>query len=177
MGGNFALRIARKCAEMPIENLAHVISISPVLDPEKSTCAIDDVSLLRKYFRKKWLHSLQKKQLLFPELYDFSDVFKLKSITEMTELMIQRYSEYENASVYFRDYAVLNDALVDVPVPTTIVTSQDDLIIPVEDFYELKLNSLTNLIIHRYGGHNGFLENLSGRAWYERKMIQIFNAK
>ena len=83
----------------------------------------------------------------------------------MTELMIQRYSEYENASVYFRDYAVLNDALVDVPVPTTIVTSQDDPIIPVEDFYELKLNSLTDLIIHHYGGHNGFLENLSGRAW------------
>ena len=74
MGGNFALRIARKCAESPIENLSHIVSVSPVLDPEKSTYAIDDVPLLRRYFRKKWLRSLQKKQACFPDLYDFSDV-------------------------------------------------------------------------------------------------------
>ena len=174
MGGNFALRIARKCAGSPIENLSHVMSISPVLDPEKSTYAIDDVPLLRKYFRKKWSRSLQKKQQCFPELYDFNDVLVLESITEMTELMIERYSEYENVSLYFRDYAVLKDALANLTVPTTIITAGDDPIIPVDDFYALKLNSSTELIVHQYGGHNGFLENLSGRAWYERKMLEVF---
>jgi predicted alpha/beta-fold hydrolase len=44
----------------------------------------------------------------------------------------------------------------------------------VDDFYDLKLNSLTNLIVHCYGGHNGFLETLSGRAWYEKKMMEVF---
>jgi uncharacterized protein len=104
-------------------------------------------------------------------------VLALNTVTEMTDLMIERYSDYESASAYFRDYAVLNDVLTDVSVPTTIVTAQDDPIIPVEDFYHLKLNSLTNLIVHRYGGHNGFLESLSGRTWYERKMIEIFNVE
>jgi len=89
--------------------------------------------------------------------------------------MIERYSDYGNASDYFRGYAVLGDALADVDVPTTIVTAQDDPIIPVEDFYDLKLNSLTKLFIHHYGGHNGFLETIFGRTWYERKMIEIFN--
>ncbi len=93
-------------------NLAHVVSISPVLDPEKSTYAIDDVPLLRRYFRKKWLRSLQKKQAYFPDLYDFSDVLTLDSITEMTDLMIERYSDYETASDYFSHYALLKDALV-----------------------------------------------------------------
>jgi predicted alpha/beta-fold hydrolase len=177
MGGNFALRIARKCAENPIDNLSHIMSISPVLDPEKSTYAIDDMPLLRKYFRKKWARSLQKKQHCFPELYDFSDVLALETIAEMTDMMLKRYSDYENASLYFRDYAVLNDALADINVPTTIITAQDDPIIPIEDFYDLKLNSLADLIVHRYGGHNGFLENISGRVWYERKMLEIYNAK
>jgi len=177
MGGNFALRIARKCADSPIENLYHVVSVSPVLDPEKSTYAIDDVYLLRKYFRKKWLRSMHKKQEYFPDLYDFTDVFLLKSITEMTELMIERYSNYGNASDYFSDYALLNNALLNIPVPTTIVTSQDDPIIPVDDFYDLRLNSLTRLIVHRYGGHNGFLENLSGSAWYEGQMLKVFDSK
>lgn len=175
MGGNFALRIAKKCAESPIENISHVISVSPVLDPEKSTYAIDDITLLRHYFLKKWKRSLKKKQICFPDLYDFSEVIALDTIAEMTDMMLKRYSDYENASVYFSNYAVLNAALADVPVSTTIITAKDDPIIPVEDFYNLKLNSLTELIIHRYGGHNGFLESLSGRAWYERKMIEIFN--
>ena len=174
MGGNFALRIVRKCIESPIDNLAHVMSVSPVLDPEKSTYAIDDVSLLRKYFREKWQRSLIKKQTCFPELYDFSDVLRLETIMEMTDLMLERYSDYESASDYFSHYAVLNDALADINVPTTIITAQDDPIIPVDDFYDLKLNSLTELIIHRYGGHNGFLETVSGKAWYERKMLDVF---
>lgn len=174
MGGNFALRIARKCVETPIRNLTHIFSISPVLDPERSTNAIDDVYLLRYYFLKKWQRSLRKKQACFPDEYDFSDVFSLDTITEMTDVMLERYSDYGSASDYFRGYAVLDDALVNVEVPTTIVTAQDDPIIPVEDFYHLKLNSQIDLIIHQYGGHNGFLESLSGKTWYERKMLEIF---
>ena len=89
--------------------------------------------------------------------------------------MIERYSDYESAPDYFSHYAVLNDALADINVPTMIITAEDDPIIPVDDFYTLKLNSMANLIIHGYGGHNGFLETISGRAWYERKMIEVFN--
>lgn len=171
MGGNFALRIARKSAESPIGNLKHVVSISPVLDPEKSTNAIDVYLFLRKYFRKKWLSSLLKKQVHFPNLYDFNNILTLETIAEMTEVMIKRYSKYESSSDYFRHYSVLGNALADITVPTTIITAQDDPIIPVEDFYDLKLHPLTDLIVHRYGGHNGFLETLSGRAWYEKKII------
>jgi len=91
--------------------------------------------------------------------------------------MLKRYSDYESTSDYFSHYAVLNDALADINIPTTIITAEDDPIIPVKDFNDLKLNSKTELIIHRYGGHNGFLENLSGRAWYEKKMIEIFSTE
>lgn len=172
MGGNFVLRIARKCSERPIKNLKHITSISPVLDPEKSTNAIDSYPLLRRYFRRKWSRSLLKKQALFPDLYDFRDVLMLKTLAEMTEVMVRRYSEYyKSSSDYFRGYGITADALSGLTVPTTIITAQDDPIIPVEDFYDLKLPSSTKLIIHRYGGHNGFLENLSGRAWYEKRII------
>ncbi|MFN8382163.1 MAG: alpha/beta fold hydrolase [Anaerolineales bacterium] len=176
MGGNFALRVSRKCAEVPIRNMKHIVSISPVLDPEKSTKAIDNYPLLRKYFRKKWSRSLLKKQTYFPALYDFSNVLTLETIAEMTEVMIQRYSEYESSSDYFRHYAVLGDALADLTVPTAIITAQDDPIIPVEDFYNLKLHPTTDLFVHRHGGHNGFLETLSGRAWYEKKILDYWMA-
>lgn len=171
MGGNFALRIARKHAETPIQNLKHIFSISPVLDPEKSTRAIDAYPLLRNYFREKWSRSLLKKQALYPELYDFDDVLNLKTISEMTEVMVKRFSQYQSSTDYFRQYAVLGDALLGLTVPVTIVTAQDDPIIPSEDFYELKLPASTELMVQRYGGHNGFLETLSGKAWYQQQII------
>jgi len=175
LGGNFALRIARKCAESPIENLTYVVSISPVLHPEKSTHAIDRLVYIRRYFLKKWRRSLMKKQRCYPDWYDFREVLSLESLGVMTDELINRYSDYENASAYFSQYALLNDALVDMAVPTTIVAAKDDPIIPVDDFDNLKLNSLTDLIIHRYGGHNGFIESLFGCTWYEKKMVEIFN--
>lgn len=170
MGGNFALRIARKCAGQPIPNLNHVFSISPVLDPEKSTYAIDAYPFLQKYFRKKWSDSMRKKQALYPDLYDFNDVFPIETITEMTAVMLRRYTEYKDPSDYFRQYSVLGDALASLTVPLTIITAQDDPIIPVEDFYELKLQHSTELLIQPYGGHNGFLESVSGKVWYEKKI-------
>ena len=174
MGGNFALRIARRHTETPLPNLKHIFSISPALDPEKSTQAIDAYPLLRKYFRKKWSRSLLKKQALFPELYNFNDVLKLETIMEMTEVMVQRYSDYPSSADYFSHYAVLGDALANITIPVTIVTAQDDPIIPAADFYDLKLPASTELIVHRYGGHNGFLEALSGKAWYQQKMLETW---
>lgn len=175
MGGNFALRIARKCAGQPIPNLKHIFSISPVLDPEKSTYAIDDYPFLQKYFRRNWSRSLLKKQTLYPSLYNFDDVFKIETITEMTEVLLQHYSDYKNPSDYFRKYAVTGDALAALTVPTTIITAQDDPIIPVADFYDLKLHPSTELNVQRYGGHNGFFETISGRTWYQRKIMETLN--
>ena len=173
MGGNFALRIARRSVTHSIPNLSHIFSISPVLDPEKSTYAIDQYPLLQKYFRRNWSRSLLKKQTLYPSLYQLDDVFKLETVAEMTEWMLQRYSDYKLPSDYFRQYAVLGDALAALSTPLTVITAQDDPIIPVADFYDLHLPPSAELIIHRYGGHNGFFESLSGRLWYQKKILSI----
>jgi predicted alpha/beta-fold hydrolase len=177
LGGNFALRIARRMRHEPIENLRHVVAISPVLDPEKATVSIDRQTMIRWYFLKKWLESLQIKQGLFPDVYDFSEVYKLDTIMAVTEKMIEQYSDYDSASEYFKGYSILNDALDDLSVPTTIVTAADDPIIPVEDFYELKLNQRTELIIHTHGGHNGFIDGFFLKSWYEQQLANWFDEK
>ena len=175
LGGNFALRIARQSGHAPIKYLAHVVAISPVLDPEKATVRIDRQPMIRRYFLKKWMQSLQIKQGLFPEDYDFSEVYKLNTIMAVTDKMIEDYSDYNSASEYFKGYAILNDAIDDLPVSTTIVTAADDPIIPVDDFYELKLNHRTELIIHPHGGHNGFIDGFFLKSWYEQELANWFD--
>lgn len=175
LGGNFALRIARRCTRQPIQNLKHVISISPVLDPSKATDRIDSSTYILRYFLKKWRRSLQKKQALFPDRYDFRQVLKRRSIRSLTEALIERYSEYTNAREYFSNYTLTNDALVDIQPPTTLLTAADDPIIPVEDFTQLKLNDATRLVVQPYGGHNGFISGFSLNSWYERPLAELFD--
>ena len=175
LGGNFALRIARRMAETPISNLLHVAAISPVLDPAKSTARVDQYPVIRLYFRKKWIQSLRKKQLLFPAIYDFDDVMSLKTIRGITDRLLQKASDFNSASDYFREYAILKDAVNDLPVAATILSAKDDPIIPVEDFYQLELNRRTNLVLQTFGGHNGFIDGFLLKSWYEEKLGDIFD--
>jgi hypothetical protein len=175
LGGNFALRIAHKLLLTPIINLRHVAAISPVLDPAKSTAKVDQYPLIRMYFLKKWIQSLKKKQELFPAVYDFTDLLSLKTVQALTDHLLLKYSEFNSAAEYFKAYSLLKDSLKDLPVPATIITAKDDPIIPVEDFYQLELNPLTNLVIHAFGGHNGFVDGFFLKSWYEPKLADIFD--
>jgi uncharacterized protein len=174
LGGNFALRIAKKCARQPIRGLQQVVAISPVLDPDKATARIDASPFLLKYFLKKWRHSLALKQQLFPQRYDFSDLMAVGTLREMTERLLARYSTYGSAMDYFKRYTLTNGDLRAIALPTTIITAEDDPIIPVEDFYDLDTGTTTRLIIQAYGGHNGFLAGWRLNGWYEQFMADIF---
>ena len=162
-------------AEVSIEELRHTVSISPVLDPQKSTTEIDHYPIIKSYFLKKWRTSLEEKQQLFPDLYDFSAVFTHKTLQEVTDVLLSGYSDYGSSAEYFKAYSVLNDDLINIRVPTTIIAAADDPIIPIEDFKNLDTNDLTNLVIQPYGGHNGFLTGWSLQSWYEQQLVDLFD--
>jgi len=174
LGGNFALRLARRCGREPIENLKQVVSISPVIDPDKATDRIDNTRLILKYFLSKWRRSLSIKQGLYPDHYDFSALMDINNIREMTERLLARYSEYGSAREYFRGYTLLDGDLSTLTVPTIIITAKDDPIIPIEDFYHLHTSDATRLLVQPYGGHNGFLEGWRLNGWYEKVMVEAF---
>lgn len=169
LGGNFALRIARRHTAMPIPNLTHVFAISPVLNPHRATLAIDNgFSLYRHYFVKKWKNSLRKKQALFPARYQFDDVLQYNTCMEITDAVIPRYSPFRNHQEYFKTYTLSGDIFADLTVPAHIIASADDPVIPADDFHTLRGNRHFTLSLQRYGGHCGFLDPFPMGCWYER---------
>ena len=176
LGADFVLRIVRQAARTPIANLRHAVAVSPVLDPAKSTRRADRIFYIRKYFLKKWRQSLDLKQKLFPDRYDFRPLMSMQSIGEMTDYLLEKYSDYGSAAEYFRTYSLLDAAIAELSTPTTIITAADDPLIPVEDFYNLRINAQTRLFIHQFGGHNGFIGGIHFKSWYERKMGDFFDA-
>ncbi len=175
LGGNFVLRLLKKCVSVPINNLRHAVSISPVLNPQKSTQTIDRIAYIRKYFLVKWRRSLMKKQTLFPDLYDFSEVMGLKTIQAVTDFLLDKYSDFESAQDYFDAYAVMGSAIAEVNIPATIITAADDPIIPASDFYDLAVNETVQLVILPHGGHNGFIIGFHLGSWYEAQLVLLFD--
>jgi predicted alpha/beta-fold hydrolase len=175
LGGNFVLRILQKCVQSPIDNLCHAVSISPVLNPKKSTQTIDEIAFIRRYFLAKWRRSLLKKQSLYPELYDFSAVEQLKTIQAMTDYLLSKYSDFESAQDYFDAYAVMGSAIADINIGTTVITAADDPIIPISDFYDLVPNEHLTLLVQTHGGHNGFINKFNLQSWYETQIVRLFD--
>lgn len=175
LGGNFALRIARKCRQEPIGSLRHIISVSPAINPSSATDAIDSSPLLRRYFLMKWKRSLKRKQDLYPQLYGFDDMLRMGNLRELTGVLLRRYSSYQDPEVYFREYQITTETLSHIDVPTTIIASRDDPAIPVRDFSGLEPGPKVGMHIHDYGGHNGFLHGVFSPTWYERKALEIFS--
>ena len=176
LGGNFALRIARAARRKPVAGLRRVVAVSPVLDPAGSTAAIDSIRLFRVYFMKKWKRSLIKKQALYPGLYDFGPVLAQDNVWAMSQAMIDMFGQFKDLGRYFRSYRLTGPDLAGIDIPVTIITAKDDPVIPFDDFHDLDGRGSIGLIATRYGGHCGFIEGFSLRAWYEDKMVEAFDA-
>jgi predicted alpha/beta-fold hydrolase len=173
LGGNFSLRIARSLRDLTIKNLKHIFAISPVVDPWGAAPLVDINWLYRRYFLKKWTRSLRKKQALYPHLYDFDAMLKEKRVLGITQKLLPKYSDYPDMESYFNAYRVDPHDLENCPVPISIITSSDDGMIPEEDILKLHLNDNAQSIIHRYGGHNGFFQSLTGPTWYDDYISNI----
>lgn len=176
LGGSFALRIALQHARTPIANLEHVIAINPAVNPHQATLALDSNLMYLRYFRGRWSESLKRKQASFPDRYDFSAELSAKSCMAMTEIIMPRYSPYPDAITYFRNYQVTPEMMAALTVQTTILTSIDDPIVPVNDFHDfVGVSDQLQLDIQSFGGHVGFVDVFPFRYWVTEYVEEILN--
>ena len=176
LGGNFSLRVAIKQRFKKIKNLRHIISVNPPLDPKKACIAIDNNLIYRYYFIKKWRRALITKQTLFPDKYNFNIIKKFSTCMEITDYFVPLYTPYKNSEDYFSRYTLRDNIFFNITIPVTIITSKDDPIINVNDFYNLKTNKKMKILIQNNGGHCGFIDSLNPLpygSWFNKKIIKI----
>lgn len=157
LGGNFVLRLAASAADAMPTRLTRAIAVSPVVDPARSVDLIDANPPFRNYFRNRWLHSLQRKEAAFPQRYNFAGIERLNRVRPMTEWLVRRYTDFESADAYFAAYTFLNRAAAELRVPTTILASVDDPVIPAEDIAALADSAHLTRNLFEWGGHAGLI--------------------
>jgi len=176
LGGNFMLRVAAQAREAGLD-LAQVIAVSPVLDPAQTLTALErGLPGYERYFVRKWLRSLRRKQAAWPESYDFRRLARLRGLRSMTAELVRSYSEFATLEDYLNGYALTGARLAPLEVPALILTSRDDPIIPADGLARLARPAALSIIVTRYGGHCGFFQQLTGPTWLERRILAALGA-
>lgn len=171
LGGNFSLRVGARAKDAGID-LARVVAVCPVIDPEHTLHALETGwALYRRYFVWKWHRSLAKKQAAWPDAYDLSDVSKLGTLTAMTDVLARHYGGFPSLEVYLRGYAVYGDALATLTPRTRIISASDDPIIPAADLGRIARPPTLSVTLTRFGGHCGYYAGGSGPTWIERQIL------
>jgi uncharacterized protein len=174
LGGNFALRVAVRAPEVGI-HIDRVASVCPVLNPKHTMEAMESgLFIYHWYFMKKWRFSLDIKRKYFPEMDGLQNIPSFNKISEMTDYFVRRFTEYPDLYTYLNGYTITGDALANLQVPSYIIASLDDPVIPAKDIENLATSDCLTIETTRYGGHCGFLEDFRLRSWADRKMAEIF---
>lgn len=174
LGGNFALRVA--ATDNTSLHLDAVIGVSPVLEPKHTLIALEEgLPLYRSYFLKKWRRSLGNKARHYPDLVDLRELQALpNNMTRMTEYFVARHTDYPSPDAYFNGYALTDDRLDQIRMPTWLVMADDDPVNPVADLDRVQGNALLRVVRTRYGGHCGFIADWRLNSWVDGFLVQRF---
>ena len=173
LGGNFSLRVGLKAAEAGLD-IGRIVAICPVIDPAKAMDAMESgLRFYEWYFERKWTRSLRAKQARFPEIYGDEPWHEIKGIRNRTRYLATRHG-YASAADYFDGYSIAKGRLEHLAVPATILTAEDDPVVPVCDFHELPENPALELLISRYGGHCSYLKNWQFDSAAEDLILERF---
>src|SRR5262249_14095670 len=129
------------------------------------------------YFMHKWRGSLRRKQSLFPQADLFTRAELRSNMRELTRSMVERHTDFGTLENYLDGYALTGKRLANLDVEATILTAEDDPIIPVADFRKLELAARTELVIVAHGGHCGFIRDASLRSWAEDFLVEMLERK
>jgi predicted alpha/beta-fold hydrolase len=172
LGGNFALRVVAEATQRGLR-IDKVVAICPLLNPVQTMAALDGGWFVYKYFfLRKWRHSLEKKRALFPQLYQFGDLRKFKTLTGMTDYFVRNHTDYPDLHTYLNGYAVTGDRLADLRVPAIALLADDDPVIPIDGLQIMNASSALQLVRTARGGHCGFIEHFGSHSWLDQFVVQ-----
>lgn len=167
LGGNFALRVALRAPAAGIP-LRCAVAVCPVVDPHAGLASLErGPRFYHDYFMLKWRQSLKRKQTLFPQQRYFEPKELGQDMRGLTRTLVERHTAFGSLEHYLDGYSIAGDRLAALAVPVSILTAQDDPVIPVADFRRLSLPSTAELDIAPRGGHCGFLHDLRLTSYAE----------
>lgn len=179
MSGNMVLRLAGDYGAEAPAALAGVAAVSPSIDLDSCADALERRAnaVYRASFVRNLRGRVLRKSRLRPDLYDTSLLRGLRTIRQFDERYTAPHGGYRGAADYY-ERTSSRAVIPRIRVPTLILHSLDDPIIPAAPFYDAGIagNPDVLLVLTRRGGHVGFLSApayAEDRHWAENRVVEF----
>lgn len=180
MTGNMALLYAGATPDALPDELACICTMSPSVDLGHCSDLLHESRnrLYHWHFIRSLKARVQRKQQLFPQLYDLSDFAQVRTIRDFDERITARYMGFPDATTYY-DACSARPYLGDIRKPTLIIHAKDDPFVPFAPMRDAAVRENRHILLldTELGGHVGFVsdtrELASDRFWAENRIIQF----
>jgi predicted alpha/beta-fold hydrolase len=188
MGGNIALRVAARTPDDIAPHLASVAVVSPSLDIDRAVSNVDR-GMINLVYRQSFLRHLRglvrEKAKQFPGRFDQNILSGIRTIREFDNRITAPEFGFGDAANYYR-LATALPMLGDVRVPTLIVQSEDDPLVPIEQLRTPVIEDNPNIevLCSPHGGHCAFVGRRPAQAlgvrdvdryWAENRVLQFLS--
>jgi predicted alpha/beta-fold hydrolase len=186
LGGNVVLKFLGEQETEGIRFLRAAAALSPPIDLAAGARKIDEKGnwIYQRHFVASLIQRLRRKAELFPGIADMRRVERIRTIYEFDDVVTAPHFGYGRADDYYR-LASSGPLLRNIRVPTLIIQSMDDPMIPFEPFQKsgIEENPALQLLATRHGGHTGFLAirrpHPADFDWYwaESRIVDFLSAR
>ena len=168
LGGNVALKLAGELGERDL--IAGFCAVSTPLDLAASVKAIEKPvnTLYARRFLSRLRDRVRRKSRMSPDLYNPEWLDRVATIWEFDDRYTAPLFGFGTAENYYATQSAAR-YLNDIRVPTLVICSKDDPLVPFEVYQHpaFQTNPALRLIATERGGHLGFLSRERPRFWVD----------
>jgi len=174
LGGNVVLKLAGELAEDASELLTGVCAVSTPIDLAACVAALGKPQnvIYQGRFLNRLKDRIRRKNRQAPDVYTLEHLPKIRTIEEFDDHYTARLFGFGTAANYFRTQSS-NQFLERIRVPTLLVQSKDDPLVPFPIFEHpgISGNPYLTLLAVEHGGHLGFLSRGKDRFWLDGTVL------
>ncbi len=133
LGGNIILKAAGELGEDAVGLFAGICAISPSIDLNASVESMGRGinKIYEVHFLRGLANKIRQKSVLFPERFDVEKLKLVKTIKDFDDIFTAPDGGYGDADNYYAQASSLK-LIPDIRVPTLIIASKDDPIVPFD---------------------------------------------
>ncbi|MHB8411004.1 MAG: YheT family hydrolase [Candidatus Acidiferrales bacterium] len=178
MGGNLVLKMAAEFGDAAPPELRAVVGICPSCDLGACADAIDlpHNRIYEWHFVKRLKRRMRSKAELFPGRFPLNGLERVRTVRQFDDAITAKFCGFRDANDYYEKSSSLH-LLGEIRVPTLLLTSQDDPMIPFRSFERSAPGANPHIEFQatRHGGHCAFISRERGvqRFWAEERIVEF----
>lgn len=173
LGGNITLKLVGELGEAACGHLDRAVAICPPIDlaPAVEQIHWPRNRLYERHFIKSLVRAIRERERAIPDLPVAEFRPLPRSLWEFDDVFTAPVCGFGGAANYYRQSGAIRVAHR-VRLPTLVIASQDDPLVPVAPLERLRGNQAVELRITRHGGHVGYIGWRAHRSWLNEQIVE-----